>query len=269
IQEFHEKQEQFVSIKEVSETQEKTSELEQLKEQLKAKDSSLQKSERLVLTERHQESQEEIKIIIKERDELKGSQEALQMERGQLKENIKEIVGEDLDKQEELKTTYILPKEYQETISTRNISEKTDQGAGIQRDLENSEAELQEKDLDKQEELRIAHMHLKEHEETIDKLREIQELQEKEHQLLKAKNDLRENTHQTEQFRKQLEAQNSTLESIEAEKFRLTQKHLENLEEIKLVTKERDGLRRVEETLKMERDQLRERLREMEAKTLS
>ncbi|XP_058424771.1 centromere-associated protein E-like isoform X3 [Diceros bicornis minor] len=390
VHEFHEKQEQVLCIKEVSETQEKMSELEQLKEQLKAKDSSLQsiESERLMLTERHRESQEEIKIIIKERDELKRAQEALQMERGQLKENIKEIVAEDLDKQEELKTTYILPKEYQETISTRNISEKTDQGAGIQRDLENSEAELQEKiqelqekehqlpkmkavsetqaqmcemeylkkrfeaqkstleniemenvrltqrlqenleemrcvtkerddlrsveetlkverdqlkenlretitrDLDKQEELRIAHMHLKEHEETIDKLREvvsektdemsnmqiqlekantalkaqIQELQEKEHQLLKAKNDLRENTHQTEQFRKQLEAQNSTLESIEAEKFRLTQKHLENLEEIKLVTKERDGLRRVEETLKMERDQLRERLREMEAK---
>ena len=94
----------------------------------------------------------------------------------------------------------------------------------------------------------------------------IQELQEKEHQLLKAKNDLRENAHQTEQFRKQLEVQNSTLESIEAEKFRLTQKHLENLEEIKLVTKERDGLRRVEETLKMERDQLSESLRELKAK---
>lgn len=43
---------------------------------------------------------------------------------------------------EELKTTDILLKEYQETISTRNISEKTDQGANIQRNLENSDAEL-------------------------------------------------------------------------------------------------------------------------------
>uniref|UniRef100_F6S685 Centromere-associated protein E n=1 Tax=Equus caballus TaxID=9796 RepID=F6S685_HORSE len=389
IQEFHEEQEQFISIEENSETQEKMSELEQLKEQLKAEELSLRsiEGERLELTERLQESQEEIKVIMKERDELKRVQEALQMERDQLKENIKEIVAEGQKMKEELKTTYVLLKEYQETISTRNISEKTDQGANIQRDLENSDAELQEKiqelqeeeyqllkmkvvseiqekmcemeylkkqseaqkstleniemenvrltqrlqenleemrcvtkerddlrsveetlkverdqlkenlretitrDLEKQEELKIAHMHLKEHQETIDKLREvvsektdeilnmqihlentntalkaqIQELQEKEHQLLKAKNDLKENMHQTEQLKKQLEAQNSTLETIETEKFKLTQKHLENLEEIKLVAKERDGLRRVEETLRTEREQLRESLRETEA----
>lgn len=93
-----------------------------------------------------------------------------------------------------------------------------------------------------------------------------QELQEKEHQLLKLKNDLRENMYQTEQLKKQLEAQDSTLESIESEKLRLTQKLHENLEEIKSVTKERDDLRRMEGTLKMEQDQLRESLRETEAK---
>lgn len=76
--------------------QEKMSELEQLKEQLKVKDSSLQsiESERLKLTEKLQESQDKIKIIIKERDELKRVQEILQMERDQLKENIKEAVAE-------------------------------------------------------------------------------------------------------------------------------------------------------------------------------
>ncbi|XP_058424769.1 centromere-associated protein E-like isoform X1 [Diceros bicornis minor] len=239
VHEFHEKQEQVLCIKEVSETQEKMSELEQLKEQLKAKDSSLQsiESERLMLTERHRESQEEIKIIIKERDELKRAQEALQMERGQLKENIKEIVAEDLDKQEELKTTYILPKEYQETISTRNISEKTDQGAGIQRDLENSEAELQEK---------------------------IQELQEKEHQLpkMKAVSETQAQMCEMEYLKKRFEAQKSTLENIEMENVRLTQRLQENLEEMRCVTKERDDLRSVEETLKVERDQLKENLRE-------
>lgn len=56
------------------------------------------------------------------------------------------------------------------------------------------------------------------------------------------------------------------LESIETEKLRLTQKLQENLEEIKCITKERDGLRRMEETLKVERDQFRESLRETEAK---
>eukprot|EP00070_Physeter_catodon_P006932 XP_007114879.2 centromere-associated protein E isoform X4 [Physeter catodon] len=391
-QELHEKQKQFITIKEISETQEKMSELEQLKEHLKAKDSSLQRieSERLKLTEKLQASQEEIKTIIKERDDLERVQEVLQKERDQLKENIKEIVAEGQKIKEELKATYILLKQYQETINTRNSSEKTDQGANIQRDLEISDAELQAKiqelqeeehqllkmkdvsetqekvcemgnlkkqleaqkstlentemenirltqrlhenleeirsvtkerddlrsveetlkveidqlqenlrettirDLEKQEELRIAQVNLKEHQETIDKLRgivsektdeisniqkalenantalkaQIQELQEKEHQLLKVKNDLRENTYQTEQLKKQLEAQNSTLESIETEKLRLTQKLQENLEEIKSVTKERDDLRRMEGTLKMEQDQLSEILKETKAKDL-
>ncbi|XP_032962690.1 centromere-associated protein E isoform X2 [Rhinolophus ferrumequinum] len=390
MQELHEKQEQVICVKEISEMQEKMSELEKLKEQFKAKDSSLESTERerLELTERLRESQEEIKIIIKERDELKRVQEALQMERDQLKENIKEIIAEGQKIKEELKTTYILLNEYQETISTRDISEKTDRGVNIQRDSENSDAELQERmqefqekehqllnmkavsetqekicemeylkkqfetqksnlenvemenirltqrlhenleemrsvtkerddlrnvaetlkverdqlkenlretvirDLEKQEELRVVHMHLEERQETIDELREvvskktdeianmqmdlenkntalkaqIQELQEKEHQLLKIKNDLRENMYQTEQLKKHLEAQNSALENIETEKSRLTQKLHENLEEIRYVTKERDSLRRMEGTLKVERDQLRESLRETEAK---
>ena len=71
------------------------SELEQLKEHLKAKDSSLQRkeSERLKLTEKLQASQEELKTIIKEGDELERVQEGLQKETDQLKENTKEIVN--------------------------------------------------------------------------------------------------------------------------------------------------------------------------------
>ncbi|XP_037023817.2 centromere-associated protein E isoform X2 [Artibeus jamaicensis] len=390
MQELHEKQEQFICLKEeISETQEKMSELAQLKEQLKAKDFSLEsmESERLKLIERLKESQEEIKLIIKERDELKRMQETLQMERDQLKEDNKEIVAEAEKIKEELKSTYTVLKEYQETINTRDISEKTDQGANIQRDLENSDNELwgkiqefQEKehqilemkavnetqemceieylkkqldtqkstlenlemenvrltkrlqdnleeiqsvtkerddlrsveetlkverdqlkenlretvvrDLEKQEELKIANIYLKEHQETIDELRRIisektdeisnmqkdfenknsalkaqsQELQEKEHQLLKVKNDLRENMYQTEQLKKQLEAQHSLLESTETEKLRLTKQLHENLEEVRCVTEERDSLRRMEGTLRMEGDQLRESLREAEAK---
>ncbi|XP_040481397.1 centromere-associated protein E isoform X1 [Ursus maritimus] len=188
IQELHEKQEQFISTKEIIETQEKMSELEQLKEQLKVKDSSLQsiESERLKLTEKLQESQDKIKIIIKERDELKRMQEFLQMERHQLKENIKEAVTE------------------------------------------------------------------------------IQELQEKEHQLLKMKavNETQEEICDMEYFKNQFEAQKSTLENIEMENVRLTQRLHENLEEMKSVTKGRDDLRSIEETLKVERDQLEENLRE-------
>uniref|UniRef100_A0A452TGG8 Centromere-associated protein E n=1 Tax=Ursus maritimus TaxID=29073 RepID=A0A452TGG8_URSMA len=337
IQELHEKQEQFISTKEIIETQEKMSELEQLKEQLKVKDSSLQsiESERLKLTEKLQESQDKIKIIIKERDELKRMQEFLQMERHQLKENIKEIqelqekehqllkmkavneTQEEICDMEYFKNQFEAQKSTLENIEMENVrltqrlhenleemksvTKGRDDLRSIEETLKVERDQLEEnlretvfRELEKQEELRIAYIHVKEYQETIDKLKGLvsektdeisnmqmdlensnaalkaqsQELQEKEHQLLKVKNDLRENMYQTEQLKKQLEAQNSTLETVETEKLRLSQKLHENLEEIKCVTEERDGLRSTEGTLRMERDQLRESLRETEAKEL-
>ncbi|XP_019481417.1 PREDICTED: centromere-associated protein E [Hipposideros armiger] len=239
MQELHEKQQQVICVKEISATQEIMSELEQLKEQLKAKDSSLEsiESERLKLTERLQESQEETKIIIKERDELKRVQEALQMERDQLKENMEEIRAEGQKTKEELETISILLKEYQKTVSTRDVSETTDQGVNIERDSENADAELQER---------------------------IQEFQEKENQFLKMKvvSETQEKICEMEYLKKQLETQKSTLENVEMENIRLTQRLHKNLEEMRSVTKERDDLRNVEETLKVERDQLKETLRE-------
>ncbi|XP_027399732.1 centromere-associated protein E isoform X4 [Bos indicus x Bos taurus] len=338
-QELYEKQ--FITIKEISETQEKMSELEQLKEHLKAKDSSLQRkeSERLKLTEKLQGSQEELKTIIKEGGELERVQEALQKETDQLKENTKEIVAdiqelqeeehqllemkdvsetwekicemENLKKQLEAQKSTLENTEWENIKLTQRLNENIAEIRSVTKerdDLRNMEETLKveidqlkenlretmSRDLERQEELRIAQMNLKEHKETIDKLRgivsgktdeisniqmnlentntalkaQIQELQEKEHQLLKVKNDLRENMYQTEQLKKQLETQNSILESIETEKLRLTQKLHENVEEIKSVTEERDDLRRMEGTLKMERDQLRESLRETKAKDL-
>ncbi|XP_054553696.1 centromere-associated protein E-like isoform X3 [Talpa occidentalis] len=105
VQELHEKQEQLTTIKESSETQEKMSHVEQLEELLKARDASLHRveGERLELMERLQESQEEIKIITKERNELKGVQEALRKERDLLKENIEEIKAKGQKIKEELK----------------------------------------------------------------------------------------------------------------------------------------------------------------------
>ena len=116
--------------------------------------------------------------------------------------------------------------EHQETIDKLRgiVSEKTDDISNIQMNLENTNTTLKA---------------------------QIQELQEKEHQLLKVKNDLRENMYQTEQLKKQLETQNSVLESTEIENLRLTRKLHENVGEIKSVTKERDDLK-MEGTLKME-----------------
>ena len=61
---------------------------------------------------------------------------------------------------------------------------------------------------------------------------------------------------------KQLEAQKSTLENTEWENIKLIQRLNENIAEIRSVTKERDDLRNMEETLKVEIDQLKENLRE-------
>ncbi|XP_055443834.1 centromere-associated protein E isoform X4 [Bubalus kerabau] len=334
-------EQQFITVKEISETQEKMSELEQLKEHLKAKDSSLQRkeSERLKLTEKLQASQDELKTIIKEGDELERVQEGLQKETDQLKENSKEIVAdiqelqeeehqllemrdvsetwekicemENLKKQLEAQKSTLENTEWENIKLTQRLNENIAEIRSVTKerdDLRNMEETLKveidqlkenlrettSRDLERQEELRTAQMNLKEHQETIDKLRgivsgktdeisnirmnlentnmalkaQVQELQEKEHQLLKVKNDLRENMYQTEQLKKQLETQNSILESIETEKLRLTQKLFENVEEIKSVTKERDDLRRMEGTLRMERDQLRESLSETKAKDL-
>ncbi|XP_051676102.2 centromere-associated protein E isoform X1 [Oryctolagus cuniculus] len=341
IQELYEKPEQLTSVKEVCEPQGKVSELEQFKELLKAKESTLQntESEKLELTERLQKSQEEIRIIIKERDELKRIQEALQIERDQLKGNMKEITAkiQELEEKEqqyiqvkamnesqakmcemehlreqfetqkstlenvEMQNVQLSQKIHENLEEMRSVLKERDDLREMEETLKAERDQLKEnlreiliKDLEKQEELKIAHMHLKEHQETVDKLREIisekideianmrmdlessdsalkaqiQELQEKECQLIKVKNDLRETVYQTEQLKKQLEAQNSILESTEMEKLRLTQKLHENLEEIRLVTKENDDLKRVKEALKMERDQLRECLQETEAKDL-
>lgn len=61
---------------------------------------------------------------------------------------------------------------------------------------------------------------------------------------------------------KQLEAQKSTLERVEMENANLTQRLHETLEEMGSVAKERDELRSLEERLTVERDQLKESLKE-------
>lgn len=61
---------------------------------------------------------------------------------------------------------------------------------------------------------------------------------------------------------KQLEDQKSTLERVEMQNVNLTQRLHETLEEMGSVAKERDELRSAEERLTIERDQLKESLKE-------
>lgn len=60
-----------------------------------------------------------------------------------------------------------------------------------------------------------------------------------------------------EQLKKDFKCQSLTMNKIEMENLNLAQKLHESLEEMKSVMKERDNLRRVEETLKLERDLLK------------
>lgn len=92
VQELCEKQEQL-NIKEANEAQGKMDELDQVKALLLAKDSTLQRleSDRLQLTKELEGSQEEVRVLTKERDELRRVQEALRVESEQQKETMKEI----------------------------------------------------------------------------------------------------------------------------------------------------------------------------------
>ncbi|VTJ81217.1 Hypothetical predicted protein, partial [Marmota monax] len=240
------------------------------------------------------EQQKMICSLIQEKNELQQMLESITAEKEQLKTDLKENIEMTIKNQEELRILEDELKKQQEIVvqEKNHVMKKDKELSKTCERLAEVEEKLKEKDLEKQEELRIAHMDLKEHQETIDKLQrtvsekideisnmqmnlenanaaikaQIQELREKEHQLLKVKNDLKENMYETEQLKKQLEVQNSTLESLELEKLMLTQKINESLEKLKFFTEENDGLRIVEETLKMERDKLRESLRETEAK---
>ncbi|XP_072873629.1 centromere-associated protein E isoform X7 [Chlorocebus sabaeus] len=248
MQESQEKEYQFLKMTAVNETQEKMYEIEHLKEQFKTQKLNLEniETENIRLTQILHENLEEMRSVTKERDDLRNVEETLKVERDQLKENLRETITRDLKKQEELRIAHMHLKEHQETIDKLRgiVSEKTDKISNMQKDLENSNAKLQEK---------------------------IQELKANEHQLFKLKKDVNEKqkkVSEMEQLKKQIKDQSLTLSKIETENLNLAQKVHENLEEMKSVMKERDNLRRVEETLKLERDQLMESLQETKARDL-
>ena len=100
----------------------------------------------------------------------------------------------------------------------------------------------------------------------------IQELKRKELQLLKMKEDVsktHKKVNEMKQLKKQFEAQNLSMQSVEMDNLHLTKKLYESLEEIRIVAKERDELRQIKESLKMERDQCREKLRDLLARVSS
>ena len=76
----------------------------------------------------------------------------------------------------------------------------------------------------------------------------IQELQRKELQLLKMKEDVsktHKKVNEMKQLKKQFEAQSLSMQSVEVDNLHLTKKLYESLEEIRIVAKERDELRQI------------------------
>nr|XP_020864077.1 centromere-associated protein E-like [Phascolarctos cinereus] len=249
IQELEAKREQTFSIRgEVNEVQEKMNEIEQLKELLKSKESTLERieMENLELAQKLQASLEETTSVTEERDELAKTQEALHRERDQLKEAIRDLIAKDQETKEELKFAEMCLKEHEETIDMfeESILEKTDQVSKSQEALEKTNAELQEK---------------------------IQELQEQKEQVFNSRKEVteaQEKVNEVEHLKEQLKSRDSTLERIEMESLELAQKLQASLEETTSVTEERDELRKTQEALHRERDQLKETIRDLIAKDL-
>ncbi|KAL6081104.1 hypothetical protein STEG23_005435, partial [Scotinomys teguina] len=229
-QELQEKAHQLSQVK--AELRENMDQMEQLKKQLEAQNSTLEniEIEKLKLTQQVYENLEEIRLVTKENDDLKVMDEALRVQRDQLRKSLQQLEASDLEKEEKLRIVHMDLKEHQETVDRLRgiVSKKTDEVSNMEMELEKANTKLQEK---------------------------IQELKANELQLLKLKGDV-------SKTQKQLKEQGLTLSKIEMENLNLVQQLHENLEEMKSVIEERDKLKRIEEMLKMEKDQLKENLRD-------
>ncbi|XP_042715901.2 centromere-associated protein E isoform X3 [Chrysemys picta bellii] len=162
IQELQEKtaeQEQLFGVKEeLSQAQQRLSEMEQLKEKSKTNESRMEaeRMEKLTIAQKLHESQEEIKILIQERDDLKQKQETLQSETDQLKEDIQETIATNILAQEELRNAQSSLKQYQKTVEEleKDISEKRSEILNAQDTLGETVGELELKILQLTEELK-------------------------------------------------------------------------------------------------------------------
>lgn len=229
-QDLREKEHQLSQVK--ADLRETVDQMEQLKKKLEAQSSTLESREieKLELTQQLNENLKKITLVTKENDSLKIMDEALREERDQLRKSLQQTEARDLENQEKLRIAHMNLKEHQETIDRlmETMSEKTEEISNMKMELENVNMKLQEK---------------------------VQELKTSERQRVKLKADASE-------AKKELKEQGLTLSKIEMENLNLAQKIHENLEEMKSVRKERDDLKKLEEILRMERDQLKDNLRE-------
>uniref|UniRef100_K7E9D1 Centromere-associated protein E n=1 Tax=Ornithorhynchus anatinus TaxID=9258 RepID=K7E9D1_ORNAN len=260
IKELEEKQKEFISMKDqINEAQPKLDELVQLKEQLRARDLTLEavKMEKLEITEKLQESLEEMAVVTKERNELKMSLKTFQMEHSPIKESgtlvrksveCKPVVDRERDSIIVLQLTEELNQvtfEGDQIIRERTQVIKNDQ---IQQSLDQIASLVQQKALFEQE---LENMKMEDKSKRQEQLRR-EEATENQYGMS-----------EMEQLKEQLKRKESALGMMEMEKLEITQRLQACLEEIKSLTKERDKLKRIQEDLQVERGQLTENLGEI------
>ncbi|NXC53714.1 CENPE protein, partial [Aleadryas rufinucha] len=143
----------------LTQTQQKLNEMEQLKEEgriselgLETKDSEIE-----AVLQQLAECREEIKTLIQERDDLKQKGESLQAETEQLREDIKDTVSMNILAHEDLRNAQNSLKESQNTVKKleKSISEKESQILSVEEALGKTIKELQIRISEMTEEMKI------------------------------------------------------------------------------------------------------------------
>ncbi|NWZ64648.1 CENPE protein, partial [Acrocephalus arundinaceus] len=160
LEEKRAEQKQLLELREnLIQTQQKLTEMEQLKEEerisevrLEAKDLEIQ-----AVLQQLTECQEEIKALTRERDDLKQKGESLQAETEQLREDIKDTVSMNILAHEDLRNMQSTLKECQNTVKKleKSISEKESQILSVEEALGKTIKELQIRISEMTEEMKI------------------------------------------------------------------------------------------------------------------
>ncbi|XP_074848090.1 centromere-associated protein E [Carettochelys insculpta] len=257
-------QKQLLDLQEeLSQAQQRLSEMEHLKEKSETSESRMEaeRMEKLAIAQKLHASQEEIKILIQERDELKQKQEILQSETDQLKEDIQETVSMNILTQEELRNAQSSLRQYQKTVEEleKDISEKRSEILNAQDTQRETVGELELKMLQLTEELKqitLQRDQLLEEKVNIKRQEESDQLallQDQVLSLTQEKNMLQENLACLQLEKKQYEectSPNMELEKELRNAYSSLKQHQETTEDLKgNISEKETQLSKTEETL--------------------
>ncbi|XP_053113451.1 centromere-associated protein E isoform X2 [Hemicordylus capensis] len=245
MQEKDLEQERFLNMEEqLGQAHQKLSEMEKLKDELKALELKMEagETENLALAQRLQDGKEEIRALTEERDDLKWKQEALEREKEQMKEDIQETVSLNIEAQEELRNAQNSLQQY------LNHIEELKQ-AILEREAQISSAK-ESLGIIEEQKLQLA-----------SKIQELQMQITEEDELNRRKlSQVQENLGEIEQLREQLQASKTQIEAEMMDKKAIAQKLHEHEEVIKTLIQEKNDLKHRQEVLQKEKDHIKEEM---------